>query len=460
MARLDVTFIATRAPAEKTGIMPQPNILFILADDLGWADLGMHGAPVSTPNIDLLAKEGVELMAHYVCPMCTPTRASLLTGRHPSRFGPNPTSPTNLPVLPDGYETLATLLRDAGYDTGLFGKWHLGSSPQFGPNHYGFNRSYGSLAGGVDPFNHFYKEGEYSTTWHRNGELLEERGHVTDLIVREAREWIESREQPWFCYVPFTAVHVPIKPTSEWYARYAGEQFDEDPLRDLSYKKYAAYTSHMDHGVGLLLDSLEITCQRQDTIVVFASDNGAINDCPLHGTDKYPGWQVDYPRLGSNLPFRGVKAQLYEGGIRTPTIVNWQGKLDPGVRDRPVQVVDWMPTFMAMLNLQPQRERQFDGVDIWPLISANKPGPARNLFWNFRGDRALGLRHGDWKLIDTAAENGRVRELFNIAEDPGEEKDLASERADLVAELSELIEQERRLDGSEARPDVTDYEDM
>jgi arylsulfatase A-like enzyme len=238
--------------------MPQPNILFILADDLGWADLGMHGAPVSTPNIDLLAQEGVELTAHYVCPMCTPTRASLLTGRHASRFGPNPTSPTNLPVLPDGYETLATVLQDAGYDTGLFGKWHLGSSPQFGPNHYGFNTAYGSLAGGVDPFNHFYKEGEYSVTWHRNGELLEERGHVTDLIVREAREWIESRTQPWFCYVPFTAVHVPIKPTSEWYARYAGERFDDDPQRDLSYKKYAAYTSHMDHGVGLLLDSLEM----------------------------------------------------------------------------------------------------------------------------------------------------------------------------------------------------------
>ena len=255
-------------------------------------------------------------------------------------------------------------------------------------------------------------------------------------------------------------MHGPIKPTSEWYARYASEQFDEDPLCDLSYKKYAAYTSHMDHGVGLLLDSLEMTCQRQDTIVVFASDNGAINDCPRHGTDRYPGWQVDYPRLGSNFPFRGVKAQLYEGGIRTPTLINWQGKLDPGVRDHPVQVVDWMPTLISLLYLEPKLEHQFDGFDIWPLIAEGNTGPTRDLFWNFRRGHSLGLRHGDWKLIDSAKEDGRVHELFNISEDPGEETNLAQERPDLVSELRELIEHERRLDGSEARPDVTTYEDM
>ena len=224
---------------------------------------------------------------------------------------------------------------------------------------------------------------------------------------------------------------MPIKPTSEWYARYAGEQFDDDPARDLSYKKYAAYTSHMDHGVGQLLDSLEMTSQREE-----------------------------YPRLGSNLPFRGVKAQLYEGGIRTPTIVNWQGVLSQGVREDPVQVVDWMPTLISMLNLQPQQDHRFDGTDIWPLISAGEPAADRDLFWNFRGDVSLGMRHGDWKLISSAGEGERKLELFNIADDPSEEVDLAQDREDVVAELVDLIEQERRADGSSARTDVTSYDDL
>ena len=142
----------------------KPNILFILADDLGWGDVSYHGSPIRTPAIDRLAKSGIQLNGHYVCPMCTPTRVSFLTGRHPGRFGRHATVPSNLPVLPDGYETLATSLRNCGYDTGLFGKWHLGSEKQFGPNHYGFNASYGSLAGGVDPYNHHYKRGQYSKT--------------------------------------------------------------------------------------------------------------------------------------------------------------------------------------------------------------------------------------------------------------------------------------------------------
>ena len=435
--------------------MDQPNILYILADDLGWADLSMHGSPIRTPNIDQLGAEGVELLQHYVCPMCTPTRACFLTGRHAGRFGNHATVPSNAPVLPDGYQTLATMLRDAGYDTGLFGKWHLGSSPEFGPNHFGFNTSYGSLAGGVDPYNHFYKRGEFSVTWHRNGELREEKGHVTDLIVRQAREWIESRDRPWFCYVPFTAVHVPIKPTQEWMARYYPEHFDDDPLKDLSFKKYAAYTSHMDAGVGQLLEALEYTCQRENTIVVFASDNGAINVCPLHGTDQYPGWQEEYPRLGSNLPYRGVKAQMYEGGIRTPTLVNWRGQLAPGKMDHPVHAVDWTPTFSELAGAPPQRDPQYDGRDIWPLIGGQEDSPAeRRLYWNFRGGRSLGVRQGDWKLISTEQEGERRLELFDIRQDPYEEQELAADHPGVVADLADMTREEQQLDGSSARPEV------
>ncbi len=313
----------------------RPNILFILADDLGWGDVGYHGSAIRTPNIDRLIESGVELDRHYVQPMCTPTRAALLTGRYPSRFGSHATVPSNHPVMADGYETLASTLRNAGYDTGLFGKWHLGSSPRYSPNEFGFDWSYGSLAGGVDPYNHRYKAGPYSRTWHRNGEPVDERGHVTDLILDEATEWIESRRNPWFCYVPFTAVHVPVKAPQEWLDRYAGGEYDPDLGKDRSFREYAAYASHMDHAVGRLVESLRRTDQIANTLVVFTSDNGALESDTLGQSQLYPGYQEASPRLGSNLPLRGNKAQLYEGGIRTPSLVSLARHSGPRQGDDP-----------------------------------------------------------------------------------------------------------------------------
>ena len=429
-----------------------PNILFILADDLGWGDVSYHGSEIRTPNVDRLKDSGVELDQHYVCPMCTPTRVSLLTGRHPGRFGRHATTPSNAPVLPDGYETLATSLRNGGYDTGLFGKWHLGSAPEYCPNEYGFNTSYGSLAGGVDPYNHHYKKGEFSRTWHRNGELVDERGHVTDLIVREAVEWMESRKSPWFCYVPFTAVHVPIKAPQHWIDQYEFEKYDDDPDRDRSFKKYAAYASQMDHAVGQLVEAVARRCECNDTIIVFASDNGAISEC---GTpNSYPGWQEATPLLGSNLPLRGRKAQLYEGGIRTPTVISWPGVLEPCKLDHPMHIVDWMPTFTNLIGYTPEENPQWDGIDVWPLISgAEDEAKERSIFWNFKGDR-FGLRQGDWKLIMNDHENPERSELYNIATDPYETQDLAKDKPDITREMLNGIQQERKLDGISKRDDV------
>ena len=387
--------------------------------------------------------------------MCTPTRTSLLTGRYPGRFGPHATVPSNAPVLPDGYETLATVLRNNGYDTALFGKWHLGSHPQFGSNGFGFKKSYGSLAGGVDPYSHRYKRGEYSVTWHRDGELLEETGHVTDLIAREAVEWIESRQQPWFCYVPFTAVHVPVKPVHAWLDVYQAEKLDDDPLKDASFKKYAAYTSHMDAAIGKLLQALEVTCQRENTIVVFSSDNGAINDCPIHGTDLYPGWQESSPRLGSNLPYRGVKAQLYEGGIRTPAIINWRSRLEPGVIEDPVNIVDWMPIFTGLTGSSPTDDPQWDGIDIWPLISGSGATyPERSFYWNFRGGAQLGFRQGGWKYVSVDRNDPGKMELYNVAEDPYETRELSHQHPEIARDLAGLIRQQRERDGTSRRDDV------
>ena len=450
--------------------MPSPNILFVLADDLGWGDVSCHGSLIRTPNIDRLMSQGIELGQHYVQPMCTPTRASLLTGRYPSRFGPHATTPSNRPVLPEGYQTLGSVLRDGGYDTGLFGKWHLGSKPQFGPREFGFNSSFGSLAGGVDPYNHRYRRGEYSFTWHRNGERVDEEGHVTDLIANEAIDWMESRSDPWFCYVPFTAVHVPIKPTQSWLNRYMSEQYDEDALKDASFKRYCAYASHMDYAVGQMVESLERTGQRDNTIIVFSSDNGSIGSAPLHGTDDYPGWQEASPRLGSNLPLRGYKAQMYEGGIRTPTLINWRGTLGPGRMDHPVHVSDWMPTFTNLLGITPAKDPKWDGQDIWPLISGDREEiEDRQIYWNFRAAAGLGVRSGDWKLISTgptgieqgsAAEgDGRNLELFNIAEDPYETKDLAGDNRNKVEELLETMNEQFSLDYTDVRKDLENYND-
>ena len=201
--------------------------------------------------------------------------------------------------------------------------------------------------------------------------------------------------------------------------------------------------------------ALERTCERENTIVVFSSDNGGINDCPLHGTDTYPGWQEEYPRLGSNLPYRGVKAQLYEGGIRTPTLVNWRSHLAPGQVDAPVQVVDWMPTFTQLVGATPTADPMWDGQDIWPLIDGRDTSPdERTLFWNFRGDRNLGVRHGDWKLQVTARPDKRW--LFNLAEDPTEQNNLADSHPEKLAELTALLDEHQRQSRGPLYPAVSE----
>ncbi|MHC4873618.1 MAG: sulfatase-like hydrolase/transferase [Planctomycetota bacterium] len=429
----------------------KPNILFILADDLGWGDLSLHGSPIRTPNIDRLAEDGVELTQHYVCPMCTPTRASLLTGKYPGRFGVHATTPTNYPVMPDNYKTIANHLKDAGYDTGIFGKWHMGSKDEWGPNHFGFDYSYGSLAGGVDPYNHCYKKSAFCKTWHRNEELMDEPGHATDLITDETIEWIKERKNPWFCYVPFTAVHLPVKSPFEWIDKYQFGEYDADPKKNRSFKRYAAYTSHMDHAIGRMVETLEKLNIRDNTIIVFTSDNGAISSYPLHSTDMYPGWQEEAPRTGSNGPFRGQKCQIYEGGVRTPAVISWRGELPAWKKvDHPVYIADWMPTFMKLAGAEDSIPK-VDGIDIWDTIKSNKtPTEEREIYWNFRG-RDFGVRYGDWKLI---CNKDKEPQLFNIAVDPYEKTDLAAEKPEMVKTLQKRIADQQQKDDSDKRDDI------
>jgi len=421
-----------------------PNILFIIADDLGWADVGYHGSQIMTPNIDRLARTGVPLEQHYVQPMCTPTRTALLTGRYPSRYGDHAIKPCNTQVLPYGTTTLASALNSIGYDTGLSGKWHLGSRPEWGPTKFGFNRSYGCLAGGVGQYNHLYKKGPYSRTWHRNEKYVDEQGHSTDLIAREAVRWIEDVAEPFFIYVAFTAVHVPVEVPPKWLDRYKGKTFYDDPEKAESFKRYAAYTTHMDHAIGQMLDALEQTGRRSDTLIVFVSDNGATHAWKPSG--KYPGTYKPCPVLGSNLPYRGRKGRLYEGGIRVPAVANWPGKLAPRTVDSPVHIVDWMPTFARLAGYYPSQNLKWDGRDIWPLLSGgiSKPQP-RTLYFKFTDGR-YALRSGDFKLI--IDQNRQTTELYDIAADPYETKNLAQNHPEKVAELKVLLAENQKHDAT------------
>ncbi len=403
----------------------QPNIVFIIADDLGWADVEFHGGNVPTPHLNRLRREGTELTQHYVAPVCSPTRTGFMTGRYWSRFGV--TTPTNTLALPPETVTVASALKQAGYATCLTGKWHLGSVPKWGPNHFGFDHSYGSLAGGVTPWSHFYKKGPYSVTWQRNEDLITEKGHVTDLLANEAVQWIQNRdsEKPFFLYVPFTAVHLPIREPDEWLAKVPERISGPVP------RQYAACILHLDDAVGRIVNAVDESGKARETLIVFTSDNGG--STAENNDTKYPDDNCPNGRLpGNNLPLRGKKGDLYEGGTRVPTIVRWPGRIESDTSiEIPVHVVDWMPTFCHLGNANVDAEEvKWDGANIWPLIAERKAPAIRSLYSAGVHFRSRSLRRGDWKLIefsDKSANNKRF-ELYNITNDPNEQNSLTESK--------------------------------
>lgn len=407
----------------------RPNIVFIIADDMGWADVGYHGSEIETPNIDRLAAEGVRFNQHYVMPTCTPTRIGLMTGRYPSRYGV--TSPDYGKLFDDDTVTVAEALRRSGYATSISGKWHMGSPPQWTPLKYGFDSSYGYFHGQIDPYTHHYKTGVRS--WHRNDEYLEEEGHATDLITEEAVRVIQSRQdKPFFLYVAYSVPHFPLDEPDEWTARYAG-RFEAPSRRWL-----AASITHMDHGIGRIVEALDRQGLREKTLVVFVSDNGG--QTSWHSTEQYRGRYADKPHtvLGDNRPLRGWKGDLYEGGIRVPALANWPGVLPAGARDAPVHIVDWMPTLCALGGYTPERDLQWDGRDIWPLVVGSvATATPRSLYW--KAPNYAAVRQGDWKLIvKKGADDGQ---LYDLASDPCETNDVAGRHPERVSQLRALLRQ-------------------
>lgn len=416
-----------------------PNIIVILPDDLGWNDVGYHGSFIKTPNMDQLVAGGAYFSQHYVMPSCTPSRVSLITGKYPSRYGV--LAPAYGEVIDAGDPTLASLLRDLGYQTAISGKWHMGSPPHT-PLKYGFSSSYGYFDGQIDPYTHEYKrESQFTSyqSWHRNDEYLKEEGHATDLITREAIRIIrESGDQPFFLYVAYSVPHYPLAEPEEWTSLYDGYNIEE------SRKWYAASVSHMDDGIGQMVNALEESGKRNNTVIVFVSDNGG--QLNWHSDTDYHGNYADKPHtvLGDNFPLRGWKVDLYEGGIRVPAFVNWPGVIEAGTAiETPVHIADWLPTLVHLAGGSiDATAKKIDGSNIWPLFDSSMPAyEAHPFYWKVKEGSAV--REGPWKMI--AFENGEV-ELYNLHDDFRETMNVRNKNPEVIQRLSDLLAKFREGD--------------
>jgi arylsulfatase A-like enzyme len=436
-AGLSTSFFVKELFAQKT--FPNPNIVLLVADDLGWNDIGYHNDKIKSPVLDNLAATGVELAQHYVQPQCTPTRVALMTGRYPSRFGHHCTQASNEHSYPFETLTIASMLKKLGYTTGLFGKWHMGSRPEWGPNHHGFDYSYGSLAGAVGMYDHRYRlSSPYKNTWHRNHEFTEEQGHATDLVTKEAVNWIEAnREKNFFCYVPFHSVHTPLVEEDKWLQM---NKHIESPGRRLM----AAAISHLDHCIGQIINALDRNNLRENTLIIFISDNGGIHTGYAGGNYPPPDPKLE-KGFSSNLPLKGGKTTVYEGGIRVPAFVNWKGSLKPCKVTVTTHCVDWMPTLANFLDTRQEKEPDWDGMNIWPFITRQKQTlPDRQIYWLWGRERnRVALRKGDWKLL----RNNQIKwQLYNIADDPYEKNDLSTQKLEMLEQLKDLINKEKQKD--------------
>ena len=413
----------------------QPNILYLLADDYGWGDVGFHGGEIKTPHLDKLAASGARLEQFYVQSVCTPTRAALLTGRYPSRLGlqVGVVRPWAQYGLPLEERTLPQALQEVGYDTAIVGKWHLGHfQPAYLPTQRGFQQQYGHYNGAIDYFTH---ERDGGLDWHRNDQALREEGYSTQLIAQEAVRILDEHDpqKPLFLYVPFNAVHAPHQVPEKYSADYP--QFPE-PRRT-----YAGMVAALDEAVGQIVAQLEKRGLREKTLIVFHSDNGG----PSPGV------------VTSNGPLRAGKATLYEGGVRVTAFATWPGHIPTGsIVNEPLHVVDWYPTLLGLAGASLQQSAALDGKDAWPTITAGKPTPHEEILLNTT-PTAGAIRVGNWKLVINGARehnDGRdpatgrlvgwnsdgensadVIELFDLAHDPYEKTTLPAQQPAKVKEL-------------------------
>ncbi|MEO7652031.1 MAG: sulfatase [Bryobacteraceae bacterium] len=395
----------------------KPNIVLIVADDLGYGELGAQGGlDISTPNIDSIARNGTRFTSGYVsCPVCSPTRAGLMTGRYQQRFGhefnPGPAQNSDENFGLSLQETpLPVRLKTLGYATGMFGKWHLGYKPQFHPQKRGFDEFFGFLGGA-----HSYVDatGDNANPIFRGTMPVDEKSYLTEALAREAVAFIEKHQKaPFFVYLPFNAVHNPLQAIEKYMARFEG-------IKDQRRRTFAAMLSAMDDAVGRVLTALREKKLEQDTLIIFISDNGG----PTPATTS------------RNDPLRGFKGQVLEGGIRVPYMMQWKGRIPAGkVYDQPVISLDIHPTAVAAAGGAIPASAKLDGVDLLPYLTGARQGhPHERLFWRFGAPRAV--RAGDWKLLQ---QDGGW-ELYNLAKDIGEKDDLVSREPAKAKELEAMF---------------------
>ncbi len=431
----------------------KPNIVFFLIDDLGYADCGFNGGKeIRTPQIDALARGGAILESHYVQPVCSPTRAALLTGRYATRTGVytivRPHAKWGLPLAE---RTLANALKDAGYETAITGKWHLGDfDPAYVPTARGFDHQYGHYVGAIDYFTHL-RDGAHD--WYRDDKELKEEGYSTELIAQEAVRLIAGKDKakPLFLYVPFNGVHSPMQVPDRYLQSYA----------DLkgSRQKLAGMLAAVDAAIGEIVGALEKSGLRQNTLIAFSSDNGG-------------------PKPGVNTPLRNFKGTIYEGGVRAAAFANWPGRIPAGTTIKePMHAVDWYPTLLKLAGGSLEQKLPLDGRDVWPMLTHGAKSPHDAILLVQNPERAA-MRMGDWKLLVNASETiadavpegqaaaekrGRAKgdgiALYNLASDPSEKNDLAAQQPERVtamrAKLQELLRDavpEGHLASQDAQP--------
>jgi arylsulfatase A-like enzyme len=411
----------------------RPNVVVMVMDDLGCHDLGYLGATdLSTPNIDALARSGIAFRNWYSnAPVCAPARSSILSGRFPARAG----VPNNGPPLPKDVPTIASVLKQSGYRTGAIGKWHLGSTDDTCPNAHGFEYFYGFHAGCVDYYSHRYYWGEprtvnYHDLWRNRTEIFEDGQYLTERIAEEASQFIlQSHDQPFFAYVAFNAPHYPMHAPEKYKARFTALV----PERQM----YAAMIAAADEGIGRVRHALEQSGHGENTLVFLVGDNGAT-------TEKRAGLNQNYATAGNNGPFKGFKFSLFDGGMHVPGCVSWPARIHPGsITSELAMSMDILPTICRATGAQ--APSGMNGLDILDVLTGAEKSPHAALYWSQGGQ--LAIRRGSWKLV----ENGRLDDrrpegnqpltgddaiwLSNLAEDPGETRNLRHSNAALVDEL-------------------------
>ena len=410
----------------------KPNVVYLFADDLGWSDISAHpGGSIQTPNIDRLFKQGMELRNFMGWCVCSPTRAMLLTARHPFRVG---TGPETGGELEKSETTLAEGFKANGYRTGIFGKWHNGEDPEtpeyraafkevykdrpnknfkggLGVNEHGFDEAWVYYGGGADYFTRRTSGGRGPVSWWHNREFRpQDAGYTEDFVVQHAMEFIrDNKERPFFCYVPFHLIHAPLQAKEE-------DLRGVDPqVTDQTKRTYAAMVQALDKNVAVILAELDKLGLRDNTIVVFTSDNGATRD-------------------GSNLPFKGGKHSVLEGGTHLPTVIHWpKGKVVAGGWDGLCGALDMFPTLMAMADLKMPETRPLDGKNIWPALRDNTASPVESYYWSWHAEDAI--RTADWRLHRFFDHT----ELYDIRTDVGETKNVSDANPEVVKSLIEKM---------------------